>query len=189
MNSVLRTILFWMTMILVSVVLWKMTQPARPASSERQLSYTEFLAQVERRNVREATIYLFPNIAEVRGELRDTSTWFRLSIAKESIPEVTKALAEQGVQVNVKEASRGDWPNIVMNLLPILFILGIWIFVFRQMQAAKNKARTSGVIEFRADPASADIYVDDKLVGSSSTPITLSIGLHMVRVESKSFRN
>ena len=144
MNSTIRTILFWLVMILLAVLLWKMTQTGGQASRELTPTYTDFLAHVERGNVHDVTLYLGQFSAEAQGELRDPNGKFHLIIPKESIPEVTKSLRDKGVQITIKEVSRGEWINIAINLLPIVFILGLWIFMFRQMQAGGNKALSFG---------------------------------------------
>ena len=144
MNSTIRTILFWLVMILLAVLLWKMTQTGGPASRELTPSYTDFLTNVDRGNVKEVTLYLSQFSAEAQGELKEPSGKFRLIIPKESIPDVTKTLRDKNVQITVKEVTRGDWLNIAFNLLPILFMLGLFIFVFRQMQAGGNKALSFG---------------------------------------------
>ena len=131
-------------MILLAVLLWKMTQTGGPTTRDLPLSYTDFLSNVDRGNVGEITLYLSQFSAEAQGELKNPSGKFRLIIPKESIPDVTKALRDKNVQINIKEVSRGDWVNIAINLLPILFILGLWIFMFRQMQAGGNKALSFG---------------------------------------------
>jgi cell division protease FtsH len=143
-NSTIRTILFWLVMILLAVLLWKMTQTGGPASRELNPSYTDFLSNVDRGNVKEVTLYLSQFSAEAQGELKEPSGKFRLIIPKESIPDVTKALRDKSVQISIKEVTRGDWLNIAFNLLPILFMLGLFIFVFRQMQAGGNKALSFG---------------------------------------------
>jgi ATP-dependent Zn protease len=176
-----------MVMIFLAVVLWKMTQTSEPTTRELQPSYTEFLAQVELRNVRDVTIYPRQNVAEARGELRNPSGRFHLFIAKESIPEVTKALGEQGVEVSIKEPSRGDWANIAINLLPILFIIGLFIFMFRQTRAGNYKGLTFWKIEVQSTPAGAEIYLDDTLVGTTPTTISLSPGPHIIRMANKAF--
>ena len=71
MNSTVRTILFWLLMILLAVVLWKMASTGGPSAHEDEPSYTNFLAKVESGNVKDVTIYLSPNSAELQGEYRD----------------------------------------------------------------------------------------------------------------------
>jgi cell division protease FtsH len=143
-NSTIRNILFWLVMVLLAVLLWRMTQGGSPESRELQPSYTDFLLHVDRGNVKEVTLYLSQFSAEAQGELKDPAKKFRLTIPKESIPDLTHSLRDKAVQINIKEVSRGDWVNIAINLLPILLFVGLWVFMFRQMQAGGNKALSFG---------------------------------------------
>jgi len=131
-------------MILLAVLLWKMASTGGQSAREQEPSYTEFLAHVEKGNVREVTFYLSQVSAEVQGELRDPSGKFRVVVPKEATPELTKQLREKGVLINMKEVSRGDWVTILLNMTPILLFIGLWIFMIRQMQAGGNKALSFG---------------------------------------------
>ncbi len=144
MNSHVRTVLFWLLMIALAVVLWKMASTGGPTPHEDQPSYTNFLAKVESGNVKDVVIYLSPNSAEVRGEYRDNTKFSGVTIANAAIPDVTKALQDKGVLYNYKEVTNGNWLNIALNALPFLILIGVWIFMMRQMQAGGNKALSFG---------------------------------------------
>ena len=144
MNSTVRTVLFWLLMIALAVVLWRMASTGGPTTHEDQPSYTNFLAKVESGNVKDVVIYLSPNSAEVRGEYRDNTKFSGVTIANAAIPDVTKALQDKGVLYNYREVSNGNWLNIALNALPFLILIGVWIFMMRQMQAGGNKALSFG---------------------------------------------
>ena len=48
------------------------------------------------------------------------------------------------MEIEVKDASGPTWWAWGINLLPILLLVGIWIFIMRQMQAGGNKALSFG---------------------------------------------
>ena len=145
MNSTIRIILFWLVMLVLAVVLWKITQGSQNSRSEIDLGLTEFYQKAEQGAVSEVTFYLTPISAEAQGELRgQQSGKFHATIPKESIPEVSKLLRDKGAIIHVKEVSRGDWVNLALNLLPLLVIVGLWLFMFRQVQAGGNKALSFG---------------------------------------------
>ena len=70
-SSTAKTILFWMFIILLCVVLWRMVSASGQSAREEEPSYSEFLNQVDRGNVKEVSLYLSPNSYEIEGELRD----------------------------------------------------------------------------------------------------------------------
>jgi len=133
-----------MFMILLAVVLWKMASTGGPSSSVKEPSYTEFLAELQKGDIREVTIYLSQMSAEVQGELREPSAKFRVTIPKETIPDLTKQLQDKGVMIHVKEVTRGDWLTFLLNAAPLFLLVGFWIFMMRQMQAGGNKALSFG---------------------------------------------
>ncbi|PYU17678.1 MAG: hypothetical protein DMG29_00430 [Acidobacteria bacterium] len=78
-SSTAKTILFWMFIILLGVVLWKMVSANGQSAREQEPSYGEFMADVEKGNIKEVTLYLSPNSYEVQGELRGGRSLLRSS--------------------------------------------------------------------------------------------------------------
>ncbi|MGA8768202.1 MAG: ATP-dependent metallopeptidase FtsH/Yme1/Tma family protein, partial [Candidatus Acidiferrales bacterium] len=144
MNSTVRTILFWVMMIALAVVLWQMASKTGPATKEEDLSYSNFLTKVESGNIKDVSILLSPNSAELQGEYRDNGKFKGVTIANTAIPDVTKTLQDKGVPFNYKEVKEANWVSLLINFSPILLIVGIWIFMMRQMQAGGNKALSFG---------------------------------------------
>jgi cell division protease FtsH len=102
------------------------------------------MAQVERGNVKEVTLYLSPTSYEIEGEWREPSKKFRTTIFKESAPDLAKTLRDKQVLINVKEVNRADWVTFLLNAAPLFLLVAFWIFMMRQMQAGGNKALSFG---------------------------------------------
>jgi len=143
-NSTVRTILFWLLMICLAVVLWEMASKSGQGAREEEPSYTAFMAKVESGTVKDVTIYLSQNSAELEGEYADGGKFRNVTVANSTIPEVTKAFDDKNVHYNYKEANRNDWLSLLINLGPILLLVLFWIFMMRQMQAGGNKALSFG---------------------------------------------
>jgi cell division protease FtsH len=143
-NSTVRTILFWVMMIALAVVLWKMASNGGPSVKEEEPTYSNFLTKVDSGNVKDVAILLSPNSAELQGEYRDGSKFRGVTVANTAIPDVTKVLQDKGVLYNYKEVKEANWVSLLINFSPILLIVGIWIFMMRQMQAGGNKALSFG---------------------------------------------
>ncbi|MGD0964433.1 MAG: ATP-dependent zinc metalloprotease FtsH [Candidatus Acidiferrales bacterium] len=144
MNSTVRTVLFWLLMILLAVVLWKMASTGGPSAHEDEPSYTNFLAKVQSGNVKDVTIYLSPNSAELQGEYRDGSKFRGVTLANTAIPDVTKAFQDQHVLYNYKEVKDANWVSLLFNFGPLILLVFFWIFMMKQMQAGGNKALSFG---------------------------------------------
>jgi len=143
-NSTVRTILFWLLMILLAVVLWKMASTGGQSAHEEELGYNAFLQKVQQGNVKDVTIYLSPNSAELQGEYRDGGKFRGVTIANTAIPDITKSLQEKGVAYNYKEVKNGDWFTLLINFAPLALLIAFWIFMMKQMQAGGNKALSFG---------------------------------------------
>jgi cell division protease FtsH len=143
-NSTVRTILFWLLMILLAVVLWRMASTGGQSAHEDEPNYTNFLAKVQNGSVKDVTIYLSPNSAELQGEYREGGKFRGVTIANTAIPDVTKALQDHNVLYNYKEVKNADWLTFLVNFAPLILLVLFWVFMMKQMQAGGNKALSFG---------------------------------------------
>ncbi|HVO57948.1 MAG TPA: ATP-dependent zinc metalloprotease FtsH [Dongiaceae bacterium] len=144
-SSTAKTILFWLSIVLLGVVLWRLVSANGQAAREETPTYGEFMQKVDAGDVKEVTMYLSPNSYELQGEyLKPANRKFRTTIFKEDAPDLSKALRSKNVAVNVKEVRGSDWLIIVLNALPLLLLVGFCLFLMRQMQAGGNKALSFG---------------------------------------------
>jgi cell division protease FtsH len=143
-SSTLKTIMFWLFIIMLGVLLWTLVSKSGQSTREKEPSYSEFMAEVDRGNVKEVELYLSPNSYEVEGEKREPAEKFRVTIFKESAPDLVKTLRDKNVLINVKEVNRADWVSVLFSALPVLLLVAFWIFMMRQMQAGGNKALSFG---------------------------------------------
>ena len=155
-SSTVKTILFWLFIIMLGVLLWTLVSKSGQSAREEEPSYSEFMAQVDRGNVKEVTLYLSPNSYEIEGEWREPSKKFRTTIFKESAPDLTKKLRDKQVLINVKEVNRADWVTFLLNAAPLFLLVGFWIFMMRQMQAGGNKALSFGKSRARLADGAAE---------------------------------
>ena len=144
-SSTVKTILFWMSIVLLGVMLWKLVSANGGQAREDQPSYSEFMAKVEAGDVKEVTMYLGQVSYELQGEyIRPANRKFQVTIAKEDAATVTKELRDKAVQIKVKEHGNADWVLLLLNGLPLLLLVGFCLFLMRQMQAGGNKALSFG---------------------------------------------
>jgi cell division protease FtsH len=144
-SSTAKTILFWLSIVLLGVMLWRLVSANGQAAREDTPSYSEFMAHVDQGEVKEVTMYLSPNSYELQGEyVKPANKKFHTTIFKEDAPNLSKVLREKQVLINVKEVRSGDWLIILLNALPLLLLVGFCLFLMRQMQAGGNKALSFG---------------------------------------------
>jgi cell division protease FtsH len=143
-SSAAKTILVWMFIILLALVLWKVFTPGNQTARVQDISYSELMANVDSGNIKELALSLSPNSYDVDGEYKAPDTKFHSTIFKEAAPDLIKVLRDKGIRITVKEVSHGDWITTGLQLLPFVVLIGLWIFMIRQMQAGGNKALSFG---------------------------------------------
>jgi cell division protease FtsH len=140
-SSTAKTILFWICIVFLGVMLWKLVSANGAQAREDEPSYSEFMQKVDAGDVKEVTLYLSPNSYELQGEyVRPANRKFHVTVFKESAPDLAKTLRDKAVQIKVKEVRSGDWLLILLNALPLILLAGFVFFLMRQMQAGGNKA-------------------------------------------------
>jgi cell division protease FtsH len=138
MNSNVKTAVFWVIMICVIVILVVAFQQGR-TRQEQAISFTEFLNRVEAGRVKSVVI----TGTEVRGEYRDQPSGLR-TVIPANYPDIYNLLRDKGVDVDIKEPSGASWVSIFVNIIPFALMIGIWVFLMRQMQSGGNKALSFG---------------------------------------------
>ena len=144
-GSTLKTILFWLSIVLLGVMLWRLVSTNGAQAREDTPTYSVWMAKVDAGEVKEVTMYLSPNSYDLQGEYnKPPNMKFQVTIPKEEAPEVTKALKDKAVQLKVKEVHSGDWLLILLNAAPLILLVGFCLFLMRQMQSGGNKALSFG---------------------------------------------
>jgi len=138
MNSNVKTAVFWVVLICVAVLLWTVVRTGK-ARMEQELSFTQFINEVEAGKVKDVTI----SGNEVRGTMKDDNSPLRTLIPT-NYPDIYKLLQDKGVNVKIKESSSGNWVSLLINAIPFVLLLAFWIFMMRQMQSGGNKALSFG---------------------------------------------
>ncbi|HUK86277.1 MAG TPA: ATP-dependent zinc metalloprotease FtsH [Terriglobales bacterium] len=140
MNSTVKTVIFWLVIILSGVLLWQVVKAGGNAPKVREISFSEFMTAVNQGNVEKVEV----NGAEVKGNLRnDKSTTFH-SVVPANYPDMYKVMQDKGVMVTVRDTSGTGWPTLLSYIIPLVLIGLLWFFMIRQMQTGGNKALSFG---------------------------------------------
>jgi cell division protease FtsH len=138
-NSAVKNIIFWVVMVVTALVLWEVWISST-RERVQELSFSQFTNMVNSGDVRDVTIAG----TDVSGSLKKDGSKFKTTIPA-NYPDLYKALIDKGVSTNVKSDQASPWLTWVGNLLlPIMVLVGFWIFFFRQMQSGGNKALSFG---------------------------------------------
>ena len=137
MNSTVKTVLFWLVIVVSALLLWKVVQLGTGGQKEAEANFSEFTSKVDQGGVKEVTI----TGMEVHGKYSD-GTAFHTTVPA-NYPDMYKALQAKGVSVTVRDMNSGNWAW-VWQLAPLALLVALWFFMIRQMQTGGNKALSFG---------------------------------------------
>jgi cell division protease FtsH len=127
------------------------------APSGRSMPYSEFKSQVRNGDVAEVTI----GEQTIRGTLKpkggegDGKQGQTFTVTRVEDPKLAEELEAKGVKFTGESMSR--WlPDLLGWVIPVLFIMALWGFLFRRMGGAEG-----GVMSFAR--SRAKIYSDDEV--------------------------
>jgi cell division protease FtsH len=136
LNSTVKTLIFWVVLIVTAVLLWQVVRQTQ-TKSEQDRSFSEFMSEVEKSNVDNVEIMG----SEVKGKLKDGSA-FKTTIP--DYPDLIKTLMQKNISIKVKEPTQSPWLAALISWAPFVLLIGFWIFFMRQMQSGGNKALSFG---------------------------------------------
>lgn len=139
MNSTVKTVVFWLVIVLSAFLLWQVVKAGSTGQKEKEVNFSEFMTDVDQGNVKEVTI----NLQEVRGKFQGDGLAFHTTVPT-NYPDMIKTLRDKGVNITVRDASSGSWPSWLLNLAPLILLAALWFFMIRQMQTGGNKALSFG---------------------------------------------
>jgi cell division protease FtsH len=125
----------WLVIILSMILLFGIFSQSQ--TGRKELNFSEFLARVEQGEVAEVEL----RGSSITGKLKD-GTPFQTYAAED--PELVPSLRKQGVVISAKPVEQTPWWSLVLNWLPMLLFIGVWVFFMRQMQGGGAKALSFG---------------------------------------------
>jgi len=137
-NSAVKNIVFWVVMAVTALLIWAVVRGSA-SGNVQDLSFSAFIDQINSNNVHEVQI----TGTDVTGTLKKDNAKFKSTIPA-NYPDLYKTLTEKNVNVTIKDSSGNSWVTWLINGLPMILLLGLWIFFMRQMQSGGNKALSFG---------------------------------------------
>ena len=116
------------------IMLFKIFQ--QPDRTSTSISYSDFLNMVESGSVLQVVI---------QGDnLSGSSSQGPFKTFAPKDPELISLLRSKGVKILVKPEENSPWFQVFLSWVPMLLLVGVWIFFMRQMQAGGGKALSFG---------------------------------------------
>jgi len=134
LNPFYKNLALWLVIGLMMIMLFQVFK--QPDRSKADVSYSEFLSMVENGGVLQVTI---------RGDHiagRSSQGPFKTFAPKD--PELISLLRNKGVKISAKPQEDSPWFQVFLSWIPMLLLIGVWIFFMRQMQVGGGKALSFG---------------------------------------------
>ena len=126
---------------LVMLMLFNLVGPRE--SDERKITFSEFISQIESGSVLEVSI----RGSQVHG-VSNTNGSFQTQVP--NYPALFEILDRHQVRVRVEPTDQTNLFLAILNSwLPMILIIGIWLFFMRQVQGGGNRAMGFGKIRSR----------------------------------------
>jgi cell division protease FtsH len=139
LSTNVKNILVFLAVVVSLLVLWRIFMDIRDVSVENK-DYTTFSQDIASKKIKSAKIAG----EELEGE--DLSgKKFKTNIPNEGSYPLANRLAETGATVTIDKSSNSSFLSMFLSSwLPLLLLIGFWIFLMRQMQSGGNKALSFG---------------------------------------------
>jgi len=135
-NPFYKNLALWLVISLMMILLFNLFNQSRIQDSE--ISYTEFMARVEKGNVAGVVI----QGKEISGTQVDGA---RFKTFAPDDADLINILRNRGVTIKAKPPTESPWyMNILVSWFPMILLIGVWIFFMRQMQSGGGKALSFG---------------------------------------------
>jgi cell division protease FtsH len=134
-----KSVLIWMVVGVVMILSWQFIFNT-PDANLTEKDFTTFRQDMQARRIQKVTI----TGEELKGESIHGEK-FKTFIPLDAAYDIANELNNNGVAVKIERSSGTSMLTmILLNGLPILIIIGFWIFMMRQMQNGGNKALMFG---------------------------------------------
>jgi ATP-dependent Zn protease len=134
----LRNILLWIVLMFLALVIWHRISPS--SDTERApapaLSYSDFMKQVDAKNIGTANFTFSANTAELTGNLKQPAESYTTSLPRDAASGLMDILRQQGTTVQV--AQSGNWKTVAIRVVPLIVLLIVWTFTMMNRARARQ---------------------------------------------------
>src|SRR6187402_622006 len=139
MNANLRNFALWVIIVLLLLALFTLFQNPGQRASSQDITFSQLLSEVDQGKVRDVVI----QGPDIHGTFTNGSSFQTYA---PNDPTLVKRLYDGKVQITAKPP--GDnvpwFVSLLVSWLPFIALIGVWVFLSRQMQGGAGKAMGFG---------------------------------------------
>ena len=139
-NPNYRNLALWAIIAVLLIALFNLFQTPQQRGATSEVAYSEFLTALDAGRIKSVTIAG----DRISGTYSDNSTGFQTYSPGDST--LVTRLEEKNVTINARPETDGSTSifSMLLGWLPMILILGVWIFFMRQMQSGSGRAMGFG---------------------------------------------
>ena len=132
MRETMKNLVFWMVAALVIFVFWSVS--SRIQKNERQLSFSDFMEQLEQGHVAKVTITGSAGGSQIVGEFKNGQA-IRTFVPPQT-EDLVNVMLDKGVEVTARDANSASWLGHIISWTPIVIMIAFMVFFMRAMSAS-----------------------------------------------------
>ena len=140
MNSAVKQIVIWVLIVTSLVLLWQFALKSAGVGHEKQINISELLNDANAAKINDVTV----NGNEVTGHYKGGDKDGFHAIIPTGYNNLYDVLYKDGVSINVKDQQSNAWIGVLIQFAPVVLLIGVFMFMMRQMQSGGNKAMSFG---------------------------------------------
>jgi cell division protease FtsH len=139
MNANLRNFALWVIIVLLLLALFTLFQNPSQRTTSQDISFSQLLTEVDAGRVRDVLI----QGPEIHGSFTDGRSFQTYA---PNDPTLVQRLYGKGVAITARSQTESvPWfVSLLVSWLPFIALIGVWIFLSRQMQGGAGKAMGFG---------------------------------------------
>jgi len=134
----IRNLAIWGVIVLALVAIFGVLNSGAHGGGARQITYSEMLSRVDSGDIRSVKIH------GQTLEAKDRQGATLSTIGPLDTQDLEHRLEAHGAGFEFEQPGAGLIPTILINMLPILLLIGVWVFFMRQMQGGARGAMGFG---------------------------------------------
>ncbi|MBV8683291.1 MAG: ATP-dependent metallopeptidase FtsH/Yme1/Tma family protein, partial [Caulobacteraceae bacterium] len=134
----LRNLAIWGVIVLALVAVFSIMNSGSHGGNSHQVAYSDLLSKVDSGDIRAVKIH--GQTIEARDRQGATLT----ATGPLDTEDLQRRLEAHGASFEFESPNGGVLPSILINMLPILLLIAVWIFFMRQMQGGARGAMGFG---------------------------------------------
>jgi cell division protease FtsH len=134
----LRNLAVWGVIVTIMIALYSVMTPGGAGGGAEKLSYSKLVEMVDAGQVREA------NFRRDTVVVRDAEGKQHAAVVPVPDEGLKERLEANGVDFEYAAQGNGGFLALLINFLPILLLIGVWVFFMRQMQGGTRGAMGFG---------------------------------------------